>query len=192
MRGWFAGEGTVSKLAFSPDGATLYVVPSGSPDVLAYPVEAPGKIGASRVLTRLAQAESGPARGGDGLAVDSAGNLYLAVPALKAIQVVTPAGKTLGMIYVPEGPSNADFGGKDLKTLYITARTSVYAVQTEVTGHRFGARALASVGPDPGALVIVGGGGAERRIAVDGDRLRCWRRRYHRQRRLHREQGRTG
>src|SRR4051794_31749314 len=61
----------------SPDEATLYVVPSGSPDVMAYPVESPGKIGSGRVLARLEQAGSGPARGGDGLAVDSAGNLYL-------------------------------------------------------------------------------------------------------------------
>jgi cyanophycinase len=143
----------------SPDEATLYVVPSGSPDVMAYPVQAPGKIGSGRVLARLAQDASGPPRGGDGLAVDSAGNLYLAVPALKAIQVVSPAGKTLGMIAVPENPTNADFGGKDLKTLYITARTSLYAVQTEVKGHRFGTLARSSVGPERGALVIVGGGG---------------------------------
>src|SRR6185437_7499508 len=98
----------------SPDEATLYVVPSGSPDVLAYPVEAPGKIGSSKVLARLEQAGGGQSRGGDGLAVDSEGNLYLAVPALKAIQVVSPAGKTLGLITFPENPSNADFGGKDL------------------------------------------------------------------------------
>ena len=165
---YVAADGRVSRLIddlprpngviLSPDEATLYVVPSGSPDVLAYPVEAPGKIGGSRVLARLAQAESGPARGGDGLAVDSAGNLYLAVPALKAIQVVSPAGKTLGMISVPEGPSNADFGGEDMRTLYITARTSVYAVATDVKGHRFGDHALSSSGPDQGALVIVGGG----------------------------------
>lgn len=122
----------------SPDESTLYVVPSGTPDVLAYPVESPGKIGPARVLAQLDQAESGPRRGGDGLAVDAAGNLYLANPPLKAVQVVSPAGKTLGLIRVPENPSNVDFGGKDLKTLYITARTSVYAVELEAKGHRFG------------------------------------------------------
>ena len=165
---YVAADGRVSRLIddlprpngviLSPDEKTLYVVPSGSPDVLAYPVEAPGKIGGSRVLARLEQAGSGPPRGGDGLAVDSEGNLYLAVPALKAIQVVSPAGKTLGLISVPENPSNADFGGKDMRTLYITARTSVYAVPIEVKGHRFGAQAMSSAGPDEGALVIVGGG----------------------------------
>jgi cyanophycinase len=167
---YVAPDGHVSRLIddlprpngviLSPDEKTLYVVPSGSPDVMAYPVLAPGKIGPGRVFARLEQAESGPPRGGDGLAVDSAGNLYLAVPALKAIQVVSPAGKTLGLISVPENPTNADFGGKDLRTLYITARTSVYAVRTEVKGHRFGilASASSSSGPEKGALVIVGGG----------------------------------
>jgi gluconolactonase len=145
---YVSADGRVSRLIddlprpngviLSPDERTLYVVPSGSPEVWAYPVESPGKIGSGRVLTKLEQAESGQARGGDGLAIDAAGNLYLAVPALKAIQVVSPAGKTLGLIKVPENPSNADFGGKDLKTLYITARTSVYAVELEAKGHRFG------------------------------------------------------
>jgi cyanophycinase len=171
---YVAADGRVSRLIddlprpngviLSPDEKTLYVVPSGSPDVMAYPVVAPGKIGSGRVLAKLEQAESGPPRGGDGLAVDSVGNLYLAVPALKAIQVVSPAGKTLGMIPVPENPTNADFGGKDLRTLYITARTSVYAVTTEVKGHRFGTLAAASAGPPQGSLVIVGGGALDPEI----------------------------
>jgi gluconolactonase len=145
---YVSAEGKVSRLIddlprpngviLAPDEATLYVVPSGSPDVLAYPVESPGKIGKGLVLARLEQAGSGPPRGGDGLAIDTRGNLYLAVPALKAIQVVSPAGKTLGLIRgIPENPSNCDFGGKDMKTLYITAQTSLYAVPTEATGHRF-------------------------------------------------------
>ncbi len=122
----------------SPDEKTLYVLPSGSPDVMAYPVESPGKIGAGRVFCRLQQAANGEARGGDGLTVDAKGNLYFTQPALSAIQVVTPAGKTLGLIRVPENPSNCAFGGPDLKTLFITARTSLYGAPMEATGHRFG------------------------------------------------------
>lgn len=145
---YIAPDGEVSRLIddlprpngvlLSPDEKTLYVVPSGSPEVWSYPVEAPGKLGVGRVFARLEQAESGPARGGDGLDVDSRGNLYLAAPALKAIQVVSPDGKTLGLIRgIPENPSNVDFGGKDGKTLYITARTSLYAVELETQGPRF-------------------------------------------------------
>jgi gluconolactonase len=145
---YVTAEGQVSRVVgdlprpngvlLSPDEATLYVVPSGSPDVMAYPVEAPGKVGRGRALARLEQAEGAKPRGGDGLAVDADGNLYLAVPPLKAIQVVTPAGRTLGLIRVPENPSNCDFGGKDLRTLYVTAQTSIYAVPTAAKGHRFG------------------------------------------------------
>lgn len=128
----------------SPDEKTLYVLPSGSADVMAYPVESPGKIGKGKVLCKLEQAEKGQARGGDGLTVDTKGNLYLTQPSLQAIQVVTPEGKTLGLIKFPEGPANCTFGGKDMKTLYVTARTSLYTVKMEAMGHRF---ATASRGP---------------------------------------------
>jgi gluconolactonase len=123
----------------SPDEKTLYVLPSGSPDVMAYPVQAPGKIGSGRVLCKLEQAATGQPRGGDGLTVDTKGNLYLTQPSLSALQVVSPEGKMLGLIHFPEGPSNCTFGGKDMKTLYVTARTSLYTAPMEATGHRFAA-----------------------------------------------------
>ena len=53
------------------------------------------------------------------------------------MQVFSPAGKLLGIIEFPEQPANCDFGGKDNKTLYVTARTSLYAVPMEATGHVF-------------------------------------------------------
>ncbi|MEW6303710.1 MAG: SMP-30/gluconolactonase/LRE family protein [Verrucomicrobiota bacterium] len=124
----------------SPDEKMLYVLPSGTPDVMAYPVESPGKLGKGRVLCKLEQPATGQPRGGDGLSVDTKGNLYLTQPALSAIQVVSPDGKTLGLIRIPEGPANCSFGGKDMKTLYVTARTSLYAARMETTGHRFPAR----------------------------------------------------
>jgi gluconolactonase len=123
----------------SPDEKTLIVLPSGSPEVMAYPVESPGKLGSRRVLVSLEQSPTGPPRGGDGLTVDAGGNLYLTQPSLKAIQVVSPDGKSLGLIRFPEGPSNCTFGGKDMKTLYVTARTSLYTARMEATGHRFAA-----------------------------------------------------
>jgi gluconolactonase len=120
----------------SPDEKTLIVLPSGQPEVMAYPVEAPGKIGKGRVFCMLEQNnKSRP--GGDGLTVDTQGNLYFTKPSLSAIQVVSPEGKTLGFLKFPEEPANCTFGGKDLKTLYVTARTSLYTVRTEATGHRF-------------------------------------------------------
>jgi gluconolactonase len=43
----------------------------------------------------------------------------------------------LGILEFPEQPSNCDFGGPDNKTLYVTARTSLYSVPLEVAGHVF-------------------------------------------------------
>lgn len=119
----------------STDEKTLYVVPSGQEEVMAYPVETPGKIGNGKVFCRLRQAPGQQGRGGDGLTIDTKGNLYIATAL--GLQVFDKNGEHLGNIEVPEQPANATFGGPDLKTLYITARTSLYRAEMEATGHRF-------------------------------------------------------
>jgi gluconolactonase len=119
----------------SPDEKTLYVIPSGQEDMMAYPVEAPGKLGKGRVFCKL-QGEGGkPGGGGDGLTIDTKGNLY--ITATTGIQVFDPSGKYLGNIAIPEKPANVAFGGKDMKTLYVTAQKSLYTVPMAATGHVF-------------------------------------------------------
>lgn len=130
-------ESAPNGIILSPDEKTLYVIPSGQAEMLAYPVEAPGKIGAQRVFCSLKQAAGKTTGGGDGLAIDVKGNLY--ITSALGVQVFDPQGKLLGIIEFPEQPANCDFGGKDNKTLYATARTSVYAVPMEVAGHVFAA-----------------------------------------------------
>jgi sugar lactone lactonase YvrE len=66
-------------------------------------------------------------RGGEGLAVDARGNVYLAAG---QILVYDAAGKPIETIEVPERPVQLAFGGPDRKTLFIAARTSLYAVRT--------------------------------------------------------------
>ena len=61
-----------------------------------------------------------------GSAVDIKGNVYVADG---HIYVFNPDGKKTGKIEVPERPSSIQFGGKDGKTLFITARSSLYAVK---------------------------------------------------------------
>jgi gluconolactonase len=102
---------------------------------MAYPVESPGKIGAGRVFCTLRQPDGKKGTGGDGLTVDAKGNLY--ITSQMGLQVFDPSGKLLGLIAFPEQPANVTFGGPDLKTLYVTARTSLYTVPMEATGHRF-------------------------------------------------------
>ncbi|HUY88413.1 MAG TPA: SMP-30/gluconolactonase/LRE family protein [Pirellulales bacterium] len=119
----------------SPDEKTLYVVPSMQEEMMAYPVEAPGKLGKGRVFCRTKQAEGKQGTGGDGLTIDEKGNLYIATAL--GLQVFSAKGKALGIIEFPEPPANATFGGKDRKTLYVTARTSLYTAPMEVAGHVF-------------------------------------------------------
>jgi gluconolactonase len=119
----------------SPDEKTLYVIPTGQADMMAYPVEAPGKIGKGKVFCTLKQPGKVKNSGGDGLTVDVKGNLY--ITSQLGLQVFDKAGKYLGTIKIPEGPANVTFGGPDSKTLYVTARTSLYTIKMEVAGHQF-------------------------------------------------------
>jgi gluconolactonase len=121
----------------SPDEKTLYVIPSGQAEMMSYPVEAPGKIGKGSVFCTLKQPEGKKGTGGDGLTVDAKGNLY--ITSQLGLQVYDPAGKLLGILRLPEVPANVDFGGPEFRTLYVTARTSLYTLPMEVRGHRFAA-----------------------------------------------------
>jgi len=70
-------------------------------------------------------------QGGEGVAVDERGNVYIAAG---QIYVYDPAGKLIDTIEVPERPLQLVFGGKDGQTLFIPARTSLYAVRTRIRG----------------------------------------------------------
>jgi len=65
--------------------------------------------------------------GGESVAEDTQGNVYIAAG---QVYVFSPAGKLIGAIEVPERPTQLLFGGTDRKTLFILARSSLYAVQT--------------------------------------------------------------
>lgn len=142
-----AADGKVTRLAddlkapngviLSPDEKTLYVIPSMQKEMWAYPVTSPGKLGKGRVLCSLKQAPGykEPGRGGDGLTIDTNGNLY--ITSGLGLQVVSPEGELLGIIEVPEVPANVTFGGKDNSSLFITARKSLYRIDTKAKGHRF-------------------------------------------------------
>jgi gluconolactonase len=123
----------------SPDEKTLYVIPSGQEEMMAYSVQSPGMVTDGRVFCKLQQAQDQRKGGGDGLTVDRDGNLY--ITSKLGLQVFSPDGKLLGIIETPEQPANVTFGGKDLKTLYVTARTSVYKIPMHAVGHRFPAGA---------------------------------------------------
>ena len=69
--------------------------------------------------------------GSDGMTIDNKGNIYLTT---SVVAVFNPGGEKIETIEVPERPSNVCFGGKDKKTLFITARTSLYSIDMNVKG----------------------------------------------------------
>ena len=127
----FAPNGVI----LSPDEKTLYVVPSFERRMWAYPVTGHGELGQGQVFCELAQKQAGGNGGGDGLTIDTNGNLY--ITSALGLQVFNPDGKHLGTITIPETPANVSFAGKNNKTLYVTARSSLYTVEVEAQGHVF-------------------------------------------------------
>jgi hypothetical protein len=71
------------------------------------------------------------ARSGTSVVADTAGNMYVAGAQLF---VYSPAGKPLGVVEIPERPGSLVFGGADHRTLFIGARTSLYAIRTRARG----------------------------------------------------------
>ncbi len=125
-------------IILSPDERTLYVIPSQQPEMMAYTVVEPGKLDGGRVFCRLQQPPAGQGKpGGDGVTIDVQGNLYITSDV--GLQVYSAAGELLGILAVPEVPANVTFGGADFKTLFVTARSSVYVAKMQVAGHRFAA-----------------------------------------------------
>jgi len=68
----------------------------------------------------------------DGMKVDVEGRVYCTGPG--GTWVFAPDGRRLGIIRTPEVPANLAFGGPDLRTLFFTARTSVYAMRVKAPG----------------------------------------------------------
>jgi gluconolactonase len=74
--------------------------------------------------------------GSDGLAVDARGRLY--TTAKEGLAIHDADANQIGLIPVPESPSNMKFGGVDGTTLFITARTGAYLVKSKTPGESFG------------------------------------------------------
>ncbi len=119
-------------IAFSPDEKTLYIADSGKKVWMCYPVHADGSAGEGALLL---DANTDKAPGSpDGIRVDKKGNIYGSGPG--GVWIISPAGKHLGTIKVPEVVSNVAWGDKDGKTLYITASTSLYRIKLSQAGVR--------------------------------------------------------
>jgi len=122
--------GQPNGLAFSPDGKQFYVDDDEQRNIRVYDVSSDGSLTNGRIFG----AEPGGKHEGvpDGMKVDKNGNLFVTGP--KGIWVWDAKGNHLGTIVMPEQPANLTWGDKNYGTLYITATTSVYRLETKTTG----------------------------------------------------------
>ncbi len=105
--------------------------------IRAYAIAQDGGVSDGRDFASLESENEGVP---DGMTLDEEGNVYCAAGG--GVWVFSPAGEHIGTIETPEVPANCTFevpanctfGGSDLKTLYITARTSVYRIGLNIKG----------------------------------------------------------
>jgi gluconolactonase len=112
-------------ITLSPDEKTPYVADEPNSKIVKYTVNADGSTSANGKFT---DTSGNP----DGITTDDAGNVYASTAA--GIEVYRANGTKIGTVSVPKQPANCAFGGAERKTLYITARASLYAVQLNVPG----------------------------------------------------------
>jgi gluconolactonase len=107
----------------TPDGKILYIADMGAGKTWRYKIQPDGILTDQQIFCE---------QGSDGMALDEKGNVYTTGDT--AIQVYNQDGEKIEEIVIPERPSNMTFGGKERKTLFITARTSVYTLDMTVRG----------------------------------------------------------
>ena len=107
----------------TPDGKTLFVADIRAGKTYAYDIQPDGTLANKRLRCEL---------GSDGMTLDTEGNLYLTG---KGVIVFDPMGKKIEQVPVPEGwTANVSFGGKDHKTLFITASKGFYSIRMKHAG----------------------------------------------------------
>ena len=118
-------------LAFSPDERRLYVANTRWAQYIhVLDLDPSGKMVRRRIFADMSSDETDGVP--DGMKVDIEGRVYCTGPG--GTWVFAPDGARLGIIRTPEVPANLAFGGADLRTLFLTARTSVYTLRVKVPG----------------------------------------------------------
>ena len=120
-------------LAFAPDESVLYIDDSAHRHIRAFEVRADGSLTNGRIVLDMASNDPGVP---DGMKIDLQGNVFCTGPG--GVWVCRADGMLLGRIILPELPANLAWG-EDGTVLFVTARTSVYRLQTGTRGRIEGA-----------------------------------------------------
>jgi len=107
----------------TPDGKTLYVADIGDWKMYRYHINEDASLSDRELLFP---------QGSDGMTLDNKGNIYVTG---KGITIYNKDGVKIGHIPVPgDWTANVCFGGRDRKTLFITAKESVYIIKMNIKG----------------------------------------------------------
>jgi gluconolactonase len=117
-------------VALAPNQQELFIADTDQRNVRIFEVNGDGSLRNGRIFCELKGETPG---GPDGLKTDEAGNVWVAGPG--GIWVFDSAGRHLGTVPLPETPSNCAWGG-GFRNLYVTARASIYRIETKVNGTR--------------------------------------------------------
>jgi gluconolactonase len=123
-------------LCFSPDESLLYVNDTARAHIRVFDVGPGHRLSNGRVFAE--GIGDGVIEHGvvDGMKMDELGDVYVTGP--EGVWVYGSDGEQLGVIKVPEGVGNVNWGDQDWKCLYIAASTSIYRVRMQVAGNRLG------------------------------------------------------
>ena len=119
-------------LAFSPDEKYLYVDNSVKKTIMRYDVATDDTLSNGKVFADMTEEKGGG--NPDGMKIDKKGNIYCTGPG--GVLIYSPDGKYLGKISTPEVAANLAWGDAEGKTLYVTARSSLYRIRLSVPGIR--------------------------------------------------------
>ena len=122
-------------LCFSTDESLLYINDTDRAHIRVFDVQGDGTLANSRVLAD--GIGSGSLEIGDlvdGMKLDERGNVWVTGPG--GVCVFSPEGEHIGTVEVPESVGNLNWGGPDWNWLFIPASSSVYRIQTKVSGNR--------------------------------------------------------
>jgi len=116
-------------LCFSADESQLFVNDTMKNHIRVFDVTVDGSVSNSRVWAEVTGDREGAP---DGMKIDSEGNLCTTGPG--GIHYFSPNATSLGVIYVPEGVANFVWGEDDLRSMFVTASTSLYRVRVMMPG----------------------------------------------------------
>jgi gluconolactonase len=116
-------------LCFSLDESLLYVNDTTGKCIHSHRVKADGTVESGQLFADLAADEPGAV---DGMKMDLEGRIYTCGPG--GVHVYLANGKRIARIRFPEEACNFAFGGKDYRTLFVTAATSLYRVRLNASG----------------------------------------------------------